>query len=87
MKQQYGDYRVMCNEPETIKEKLDFIRNAVDEMMQDIWRERLEPDLDSIKLFVKTSSSMDGPFCTDETGEPVKWRMTVGIKFDADLTE
>lgn len=81
----YGDVVHITKKPETIKEKIENVRDSIVELMNTIPVDKIDPDMKTLEVYVKETTDLDGPFCGAlPDGTPLKWRMTVGIRFEAE---
>ena len=81
----YRDVMDILKKPETIQEKIEYVRDSIVELMNMIPVDKIDPDMTTLEVFVKEMTAIDGPFCgEDADGKPLDYHMTVGIKFMAE---
>ena len=78
----YGEIKITTDETLTTKEKLEFIKESVGELINEVIETGLEPNFGTMAVIVKEMTAISGPFCVDENGEPCKWMMSAGIRFE-----
>ena len=83
----YGNYKVTTDKDMDADEKLKFIKNSVEELVDETRfflrrNEEIQVDFSTMKIIIKEQSMMDGPFCCDEDGIPQSWALTVGLRFE-----
>lgn len=84
----FGNYKVTTDKDMDTDEKLKFIKDAVDDLVDETrvfldMHEEIEPDFGTMKIIIKeTDVKKDGPFCMDGDGFPVAWSLTVGLRFE-----
>ncbi len=80
----YGDYRE-TGKPigeMTTREKLEFIKNSVTDLIDQTIESGMEPDFGKMMILIRELNPLDGPFCANEHGAPQQWIMTVGLRFE-----
>ena len=81
----YRDVVDILKKPETIQEKIEYVRDSIVELMNIIPVDKIDPDMTTLEVFVKEMTAIDGPFCgVDADGKPLDYHMKVGIGFMAE---
>ena len=85
----YGDYRE-TGKPigeMTTREKLEFIKKSVTELIDQTIKSGMEPDFGTMMLIVKELDPTPGVFDDKENIDPQKWIMTVGLRFELEKSQ
>ena len=86
----FGSYVVFLHEPETEEGKVEYIKTAIDKVVNSMLKAGIIPDWDSLKVIIHEgvdiwNSSPD--WYDDEKDDYVpalpRWGMTVGVKFES----
>ena len=86
MGKQYGSYVKIASEPETEQEKIEYVRLAVNKLLDDM-KDWPVPNLNTLQLIIHEGVEIwGGPDWYEEEKEDYtpslpRWGMTVGIKY------